>query len=201
MRYGMAIDLKRCIGCNACTIACKQENGTPEGIFFTKTLANEVGKYPYVKRTYTPVLCNHCSDAPCLKVCPTGATHKRNDGIIMVDQDKCVGCRACYVACPYKNRYYMPISLLKKGYYGGLNPFEEKKHENMQGEVAVKCSFCFQRVDEGLEPACVVTCIAGARIFGNLDNPASEVSKLIRLRNGRQPLAERNTDPSVYYLE
>jgi len=106
-RWGMVIDLRRCIGCNACTVACKAEHGTPPGIFFTRVLAKEVGTYPAVKRLYIPVLCNHCQSAPCEEVCPTEATHRWNGGVVLVDSNKCMGCRACYEACPYQNRFYL----------------------------------------------------------------------------------------------
>jgi Fe-S-cluster-containing dehydrogenase component len=106
-RYGMVFDLKRCIGCNACVIACKQENSLPDGVFFTRTLSEEYGVYPAVNRVYIPTLCNHCEDAPCEKVCPSGATWTRPDGIVMVDPEKCIGCGSCAVACPYDQRSEM----------------------------------------------------------------------------------------------
>lgn len=200
-RYGMVIDLKRCVGCYACVLACKSENGTPKGIFYTRVLDKEEGTFPNVKKTYVPVLCNHCKNAACERVCPTGATSKRADGIVLVDQNVCVGCRACYVACPYNNRYFLPKGVLGEGYYpGGLTPFEEVKYKELQEGVVTKCTLCVHRIDEGLEPACVNTCPSDARVFGDLDDPNSKVSRLLRQRKGVQPLPECDTDPSVYYL-
>ncbi|MCL6638288.1 MAG: 4Fe-4S dicluster domain-containing protein [Firmicutes bacterium] len=201
-RLGMVIDLKRCAGCNACTAACKAENGTPPGIFFTKVLEQVAGQYPIVKKKFIPVLCNHCLDAPCVRVCPTGATYKREDGIVLVDYDKCMGCKACIVACPYKNRTLLPKGKLKEGHFKGhLTPFEQVKYKKYQEGVTVKCTFCSERVDQGLEPACVNTCPAEARVFGDLHDPESKASRLIRQRGGMQPMSEANTNPSVYYLE
>ncbi|MBI2874085.1 MAG: 4Fe-4S dicluster domain-containing protein [Firmicutes bacterium] len=198
---GMVIDLQRCIGCNGCTIACKSENGTPPGVHFSKVLEKERGTYPNVTRDFIPVLCNHCEDAPCERACPTGATTRRDDGIVMVDYDKCIGCRACYVSCPYVNRAFLPKGSLSKGYYGNsLTPFEAVKYKEFTEGTVVKCTFCAKRVDQGLEPACVVTCATEARIFGDLDDPDSKVSKLIRQSRMFQLLPEANTKPSVYYL-
>jgi len=202
MHLGMVIDLKRCVGCQACTIACKSENGTPPEVLFTKVLEQVAGEYPIVKKKFIPVLCNHCEDAPCVRVCPTGATTKREDGIVLVDHKKCIGCRACYVACPYKNRIFLKKGSLKNGYFGKqLTPYELAKYPKWQEGVVLKCTFCVERVDQGLDPACVQTCPADARIFGDLSNPESKVSRLIRQRGGFQPLSEDNTEPSVYYLE
>lgn len=201
-RWGMVIDLKRCVGCSACVVACKAENGTPPGIFFTKVMEQVAGEYPIVKKKFIPHLCNHCQEAPCEQVCPTGATYRREDGIVLVDYDKCVGCRSCYVACPYKNRTFLPKGRLKNGYFGReLTPFERVKYRKFQEGVVVKCTFCAERVDQGLEPACVNTCPAEARVFGDLEDPESKVSRLIRQRGGVQPLSEFNTNPSVFYLE
>lgn len=200
-RLGMVIDLKRCIGCHACTLACKAEQGTPRGIFYTRVLEKEEGTFPNVKKLFIPVLCNHCRNPACVRVCPTGATYKRADGIVLVDHDVCIGCRACYVACPYNNRFFLGHGLLGQGYYDdGLTPFERVRYAAHQEGVVVKCTFCVERVDRGLEPACVNTCPAGARVFGDLDDADSEVSRLLRQRKGVQPLPECDTDPSVYYL-
>lgn len=202
MHLGMVIDLKRCVGCQACTIACKAENGTPPGVLFTKVLEQVAGEYPIIKKKFVPVLCNHCVDAPCVRVCPTGATTKREDGIVLVNDKKCIGCRACYVACPYKNRIFLKKGSLKNGYYSKqLTPYELVKYPKWQEGVVVKCTFCVERVDQGLDPACVQTCPADARIFGNLSDPESKASRLIRQRGGFQPLSEDNTEPSVYYIE
>ncbi|MBI2304102.1 MAG: 4Fe-4S dicluster domain-containing protein [Chloroflexi bacterium] len=198
-RKGMVIDLKRCIGCNACTIACKAENATPPQVFWARVLEGEVGKYPSARRVFLPVLCNHCKNAPCLEVCPTGATHQREDGVILVDYDKCIGCRACMAACPYEARYFWENG---RGYFPeGLTPFEEVGYRKFQRKVVQKCTLCAHRVDNGLEPACVATCPTNCRVFGDLDDPTSPVSRLISERRGFQLRAELGTDPSVYYVQ
>jgi molybdopterin-containing oxidoreductase family iron-sulfur binding subunit len=200
-RWGMVIDLARCVGCNACTVACKIENGTPPDHYWARVYTEETGTFPAVKTTYVPALCNHCADAPCVKVCPTGASHQRDDGIVLVDQDKCIGCRACMLACPYSNRFYLRKGELETGYHGERTAFEDAKWQWFTEGTVTKCTFCAHRVDDGLEPACVVTCPTDARIFGDLDDPQSRPSTLIRERNGLQPLAELGTNPSVYYVE
>lgn len=199
-RLGMVIDLERCVGCYACTIACKVENGAPPGVWSAPVYEKEVGTYPTVERIFLPTLCNHCKEPPCMKACPTGAIHKRQDGIVLVDSKKCCGSRACIAACPYG-----ALSFVKevKGEFGeDLTPFEREHHfpEDVEGTVQ-KCTFCAHRVDLGIyEPACVQTCPTHCRIFGDLNDPNSQVSKLIRERNGNQPRPEAGTDPSVYYL-
>lgn len=201
-RWGMVIDLKRCIGCNACAVACKAENGTPPGVFYTRTVTREVGEYPAVKRLYIPTLCNHCRNAPCERVCPTKATYRRADGIVLVDDKKCVGCRACYVACPYKNRFFLRKDLLQKGYFPeGLTAYERLKYAELTPGAVAKCTFCAHRIDGGSEPACVVTCPPEARVFGDLNDPTSNVRRLMRQRLARPLLAELGTEPSVYYVE
>ncbi|HSA92001.1 MAG TPA: 4Fe-4S dicluster domain-containing protein [Terriglobales bacterium] len=201
-RLGMVIDLKRCIGCNACTVACKQENGTPAGVHFARVITREVGTYPQTRRTFLPVLCNHCEDAPCAQACPSGATHIRADGIVMVDKDVCIGCRACAVACPYMNRHYIERGLLEHGYSGdGVSPMEAVKFTEFEEGTMTKCTLCAPRVDQGLEPACVVTCPTEARIFGDLEQQDGRLRRLIRERNGWTLLPEAETKPSVYYLD
>lgn len=202
-RWGMVFDLKRCIGCNACVVACKTENMLPEDVFFTRTFVAESGQFPNVKRTYIPTLCNHCEDAPCQKVCPSGATYTRGDGIVMVDQNKCIGCSACAVACPYDNRSQLTREKLDRSYFGAgdLKAFEADRQERWVAGTVTKCDFCSSRVDKALKPACVVACPTEARIFGDLDDAASAPSKLIRQRNGRPPLPEKNTRPKVFYVD
>jgi molybdopterin-containing oxidoreductase family iron-sulfur binding subunit len=200
-RWGMVIDLARCVGCNACTVACKIENGTPPDHYWARVYTEETGTFPDVKTTYVPALCNHCADAPCVTVCPTGASHQRDDGIVLVDQDKCIGCRACMMACPYSNRFYLRKGELQTGYHAERTDFEDEKWKWFTEGTVTKCTFCAHRVDGGLEPACVVTCPTDARIFGDLEDPESRPSVLIRERHGVQPLAELGTNPSVYYVE
>jgi molybdopterin-containing oxidoreductase family iron-sulfur binding subunit len=196
----MVIDLKRCVGCNACTLACKQEHGTPAGVHYARVVTREVGTYPAARRTFLPVLCNHCQDAACQEVCPTGATHTRGDGIVMVDKEKCIGCRACAVACPYMNRHFIGDGALQ---FEGTprTAFEAVKLEAFEEGTMAKCTLCAHRVDQGLEPACVVTCPTEARIFGDWDERESRLQLLIKEREGWTLLPECNTQPSVYYLD
>ena len=200
MRWGMVIDLKRCIGCYGCQLSCKAENGTAPGVFFARVLKQEQGTYPTVQQIFLPVLCNHCDDPPCVEVCPTGASFKwEEDGIVDIDADKCVGCRTCMMACPYSNRY------LNEGdhdYYGdaGPTPYEEMRVARHQPGVVMKCNFCRDRVRAGKDPACVANCPTVARYFGNLDDPTSQVSRLIKERGGFPLMPEKGTKPNVYYL-
>lgn len=202
-KMGMVFDLKACIGCNACVIACKQENSVPDGVFFTRTLSYDFGDYPGNKRVYIPTICNQCEDAPCETVCPSGATYTREDGIVMIDGEKCIGCSSCAVACPYDMRTMLTDEMFRKGLFGTgeLTPFEEQGYTRYMAGTAAKCDFCSQRVDANLDPACVVTCPTNARIFGDLEDPASAPSVAIAKRGGRQPLPEKNTKPKVYYID
>lgn len=214
-RLGMVIDLRKCVGCQACTVACKVENFVPKGIFWNKVYDYEVGEYPAVTRVFLPVPCMHCKKPACKDVCPTGATTQRKDGIVFIDYDKCIGCRYCEIACPYQARalyqkealYYEESTVYEEFPFGLRSP--QQRHKIGADS---KCTFCMHRIDrgskEGLKvgvdpeatPMCVNACPAKARYFGDLDDPDSEVSRLIRQRAGIRLLEELGTDPSVYYL-
>jgi len=208
MRYGMVIDLKKCIGCYGCQILCKSENATPPGTLWSRVLFYESGHYPNVKKMRIPLLCMHCKDPACVDVCPTGASVKRPDGIVTVDRDKCTGCLNCLIACPYGARHLYHDNV---EYFPGqgLTPYEEIGYRKNAADIVGKCDFCISRIEEGLEPACVSNCMAKARYFGDIDDPDSEVSRLIRNERAFrvQPAVDPGTteislekDPSVYYL-
>jgi molybdopterin-containing oxidoreductase family iron-sulfur binding subunit len=210
MRYGMVLDLKKCIGCYGCQIFCKAENATPPGMLWSRVLFYESGNYPSVRKIPLPVLCMHCGTPACVDVCPTGASVKRPDGIVTVDSAKCIGCGHCLIVCPYGARH---LYLKDEEYFPGqgLTPYEKVGYQKHTIGVAGKCDFCLPRIKNGLEPACVQNCMANARYFGDLDDPDSEVSQLIRDRRAYQVYPDiypgdavtgdkPEIDPSVYYL-
>jgi len=204
-RYGMVIDLKKCIGCHFCSVACKMENGIGQGSWsHVDTVGGlqidtATGEYPNLEMIYLPALCMHCQDAPCVEVCPTGACYQREDGIVMVDYDKCIGCKYCIVACPYQARYYNE----EHGGYFAAEPASGEKsgYQSHKLGVTEKCTLCVHRVEKGQRPACVEVCPMGARIFGDLDDPESDVCHLITYKHGSRLLEELGTEPSVYYLK
>ena len=202
MRYGMVIDLRRCVGCNACTVACKTSNGTPPGVFYSHVSIEEKGVYPNAQAHYTPVLCGHCESPACVSVCPTSASYKGEDGIVGIDHDKCIGCRYCITACPYDVRTFLATEI--KGYFPdkGLTEQEVKMYANFESGKVYKCDLCKAKslTDSEEGPACVQTCPGAARIIGDLDDPQSAVSKLIATEQTRQLGAEYGTDPKVFYI-
>lgn len=185
-QYGMVIDTRRCSGCHACSVSCKTEFGLILGGARAWVEYVDSGTFPEGRRDFVPRLCNHCSEPPCVPVCPVDATTKREeDGIVVVDQDKCIGCRSCVMACPYDARYMDPTA---------GNP------AITENGAADKCDFCLHRLAQGVVPACVNTCPGKARIFGNLSDPSSEVSKLLAANQATVLLAGEGTGPNVYYI-
>jgi len=176
-RWSMLIDLRKCIGCQACTAACKIENNVPDGQFRTLVPDVEVGTYPNVRRAFLPRLCNHCERPSCIEVCPTGATFQREDGVVEIDHEVCWGCGACVNACPYDARFIDPVT-----------------------QTADKCTFCSQRIDQGLLPACVETCVGGARQFGDLLDPESPVSQALAHEPVQVLKPETGNEPRVFYI-
>ena len=197
-KYGMVIDLKRCIGCDTCTVACRAEHATSKGGLFNRVFKFEVGKYPNSKLGFLPVTCMHCGKPECEKQCPTGATRRREDGIVVVDSEKCMGCQYCVVTCPYGTRYF--LDEIKEYVKGRETPYEKKGRKKHRKGAVEKCDFCLERLEKGMQPACVTSCIATARYFGDLNDPNSEVSRLVALRRGYTLNPELGTEPSVYYL-
>lgn len=185
VKYGMVIDLDRCIGCNACTIACKQENNTPPDMNYNVVIEREEGEFPHPKKKFLPRICMQCDKPPCVKVCPVGATKKLNNGIVTIDYEKCIGCRYCMTACPYGARsfdfgenYNTPPNSFESTTYAEYDQFY-KRDKTMPALNGVrKCHYCSHRLAEGKLPACVTACLGKARTFGNLNDPESEVSKL-----------------------
>ncbi|MBI2985963.1 MAG: 4Fe-4S dicluster domain-containing protein [Deltaproteobacteria bacterium] len=193
----MVIDTNRCVGCDACTLACKVQNGTPPGVLLARVLEKEEGRYPNVKRTYLPVLCFHCQDPACVKACPSKALSKRSDGIVVVDKDRCCGVKACMAACPYDALHFYEDP---RGYFGeDLTPIERYFYSRHRPGTVLKCDFCTDRVEMGMQPACVEACPVSCRYFGDLDNPKSQVSQLVKME-AEQVLPEAGTNPSVLYL-
>ncbi len=213
-RWVMVMDLRKCIGCRACTVACKAENNVALGRFRTVIQEKTTGTFPNVKKVFLPIMCNHCEGnekdkiPPCIKECPeypgkravyitpngekiryrTGGTYKRPDGMILVDNEQCIGCGKCIDACPYGVRSFDPFKKAGK-----------KPEEN----GITKCTFCQHLVDQGLTPACVTTCQGRARIFGDLNDPESEVTKLIKDHGAEKNvlLPEEDTVPHVFYID
>ena len=194
VRYGMVIDVRRCSGCQACSIACKAEFDVPIGGVRSWVEHHEAGVYPNTEKRMLPRLCNHCSEPPCVEACPEngpdhkakGATYKRDDGIVMIDETKCIGCAKCVEACPYDARF--------------MNPFKGDPKLTKGNGSADKCDFCLHRISQGVAPSCVNTCVGRARIFGDLNDPSSEVSKLVAEFDATVLRREKKTKPSVFYI-
>lgn len=184
MQYAIVTELNRCIGCLSCSVACKQENNVPIGNFWQNVMRvgpspiNEGDDFPNVEMYFLPVGCQHCADPECVKVCPTGASHKKDDGTVQIDKEKCIGCQFCVMACPYGVRYL-----------------------NEEVKVVEKCTLCEHLTAEGKDPECVSGCVGLARHFGDLDDPSSEVSKLVAAAGeNAYKLKDIGNGPSFVYI-
>jgi len=177
-KYVMVIDQSRCIGCMACIVSCKTENDVPAERYRTRVIEIVEGRFPNLRMEMRSELCNHCDHPPCVYNCPTGASYKEKEtGMVLLKRNRCVGCKACIAACPYDARYVHP----EHGY-------------------ADKCTFCSQRVTQGMEPACVKTCIGKSRVFGDISDPGSEVSRLLRENSSYSLKSSAGTEPRVFYI-
>jgi len=209
-RWAMVADLERCVGCQTCTAACRHANATAPAVQWRKVLDFEAGAFPDVNRTFVPVGCQHCADPPCMHVCPSTATRQRADGIVTIDYAICIGCAYCDVACPYQARF--KVTKEDFAYREGAMQNEIEREDLARIGVAQKCTFCADRIDFGIAngltpggdpratPACVNACIADALHFGDLDDPQSNVSRLLREHKNFRMHAELNTEPSFFYL-
>ena len=175
--YGFVIDQRKCIGCHACTTACKSENEVPLGVFRTWVKSVETGQYPNTRRHFLVERCNHCANSPCTTICPTTALFRRGDGIVDFDSARCIGCKACMQACPYDAIYIDPDT-----------------------NTAAKCNFCAHRVDLGLQPACVSVCPVEAIISGDIDDPNSTIAQLLGRESVQQRRPDQNTQPKLWYV-
>jgi len=178
MRYGFIIDKRKCIGCHACTVACKTENRVPLGVNRTWVKYVEKGRFPHVRRVFQVNRCNHCEKPPCVEICPVGAMFQRHDAIVDFNSARCIGCKACMQACPYDAIYLDP-----------------------DRSTAAKCHFCGHRIEVGLEPACAAVCPEHAIIAGDLDDPESEAAQLLAREAVRVRKPEQGTKPKVFYID
>jgi molybdopterin-containing oxidoreductase family iron-sulfur binding subunit len=226
-KLAMVIDLQRCTGCSACIIACKNENNVQGDVFWASRISRTIGKFPNVRYEYIPTLCNHCEKAPCVKGCPTGAMHKIAGDITMHDPSKCIGCRYCVVNCPYGVIHYnkekthnfwrndkpliasiTPSAVEVTQQVGGTvipyyNPARELSHDGTglrYKGVVEKCTLCEHRVTKGELPYCVEACPANARIFGDLNDPDSEVSYILGKFRAWRLKEDLGTEPKVFYV-
>jgi molybdopterin-containing oxidoreductase family iron-sulfur binding subunit len=224
-KWGMVIDLDKCVGCQACVVACKEENNVPHGspeeqrsrreIYWHKMIAATKGKYPHVRTEIIPMPCMQCDHPPCVTVCPAKATFQRDDGIVVQYYRRCIGCKYCMVACPYGARSFNYKEQEIKPYHHHDEPPDRESWApwpfptRTQG-VVEKCTFCFHRIDQGLKegkrigvevvPACVEACPSHARVFGDLDDPQSVVVQLLSSRASFRLREELATRPKVIYL-
>ena len=201
-KYAMVIDTKCCFGCQTCAVACKVANNLPIDVRWNHIVTTGStntdcggGTFPEVDMTFIPLSCQHCENAPCVEVCPTGASYQTEDGVVLINSEECIGCKACIAACPYDVRTYME----QPEYYLDFSTGDGMEPEHLAGTVS-KCNFCYQRIEAGGQPACMELCPGRARYWGDLDDPDSEVSKLLEGRETMRYMEGEGTSPSTIYL-
>lgn len=204
-RYGFAINTQQCTGCHTCAVACKYANNLPSEVWYLKvhtqggeTMDSPEGIYPDCKLSYRPVSCMHCDSPACMEVCPTGSVTKRDDGIVVTNPETCIGCQSCIYACPYESVRTLLSSDLEYSVDIELGTIDAPNHK---GSTVEKCNMCYQRLDRGQAPVCVESCPTWCRIFGDLDDPDSGISKA--LKNHEYELLEEGSEisPNIYYLK
>jgi molybdopterin-containing oxidoreductase family iron-sulfur binding subunit len=220
-RWVMVIDLRKCVGCTACTISCVAENRLPPGVVYRPVLEKEIGTFPNVTRRFLPKPCMQCDNPPCVPVCPVNATYKNEEGVVVIDYDQCIGCRYCITACPYAARtfdfgeVYTDGARVAAGSLVGRETAEEyeraaafeygESRERTSHNISPvgnvrKCHFCLHRLEVGMLPACTSTCIGEATYFGDANDSESLVAELIGRPNVMRLKEELGTEPRVYYL-
>lgn len=178
--YGIIVDLNRCIGCHGCEVVCKNENNVALGEYWNKVIdCGPYGDYPDIEMYFLPMMCQQCEEAPCVAVCPTGASYRNEDNIVLIDTDACIGCQLCMTACPYGARSY-----------------------NATANVVHKCTLCSHLPDDDREPMCVRTCSAGARLFGDLDDPESKPAQALAKADPESvfTLPDTGNKPVTHYI-
>ncbi len=208
--WAMVIDLRKCVGCSACTVGCVSENHLPPGVVYRPVIDQEIGTFPNVRRRFMPRPCMQCNNPPCVQVCPVNATWKRTDGVVEIDYEQCIGCRYCITACPYSARTFDTGRFYCEGTpsiseYEKLPSYEYSKEwprDNGGSPIGNvrKCQFCLHRLEEGMLPVCVTTCIGQANYFGDANDPESIVASLIVSPSAIQLKEGMGTDPMVFYL-
>ncbi|NOY27259.1 MAG: 4Fe-4S dicluster domain-containing protein [Oligoflexia bacterium] len=213
-RWAMAIDLEKCVGCNACTVSCIAENALPPGVVYRPVTEEVVGEYPHARLRWLPRPCMQCEEPPCVNVCPVSATWRRPDGIVVIDYDACIGCRYCIVSCPYQARTFdfgeehtdlsahpgQPYEIHRPAFENGVERQRIPHSDKSPVGNARKCTYCVNRLEAGMLPSCTNTCIGGATYFGDLSDSHALIAELAGSPRVMHLKEELGTSPRTFYL-